>query len=68
MAKYICKVQHPSKSFRLVVPHDLVIAKRWGDANWVLVEAEGDDKIIIRRFVDGAMLKDDHRARFITED
>ena len=57
MEKFIRKVSKKAGSFKVNIPMKLIMSNRWGDVGYVLIEAAGHDKIIIRRFVDGKSLK-----------
>ena len=58
MAKHIIAVAGNGGIFRIVIPKSVVLAKRWADAKYILLEDQHPDKLVLRRFVDGESLKD----------
>ena len=58
MAKHIITVAQSGGAYRIVIPKSVVLAKRWADAKYILLEDHHQDKLVLRRFVDGESLKD----------
>jgi len=59
MVKHVVKVAKGGRNFRINIPRSIIQLKRWGDVRFVLVEDHHQDKIIIRRLIDGKALKGD---------
>jgi len=57
MEKFIRSIRKDKGAFRVSIPRKLVLSKCWGDVKYVLIEDDGPDKIIIRRFMDGKSLE-----------
>ncbi len=57
MSKHIVKVDKTSRSFRLVIPRNIILSQRWGAVTHVVVEDHWGDKLIIRRLFDDEQLK-----------
>jgi len=57
MKKQVRSVTKYQGQFRICIPKKLILLLRWGDVEHVLCEADGPDKIVIRRFVSGKDLK-----------
>jgi len=55
--KHIVKVDRTTSSFRIVIPRNIILARRWGDVKYILVEDQHDDILILRRFIDGPTLE-----------
>ena len=58
MAKHILKVSRAAGNYRIVIPKKVILGKRWADVEYLLLEDYRDEKIVLRRFVDGKSLKD----------
>jgi len=57
MAKYIIKVETGTSNTRINIPKAIVRSKGWDTARYIILEDKGDDKLIIRRWVDDEDLK-----------
>ena len=57
MEKFVRKVSKGPGHFQVAIPRKMVLSKCWGDVKYVLIEDDGPDKIIIRRFMDGKSLE-----------
>ena len=58
MSKHILKVDQVSGTFRIVIPHTVISARRWDDVRYVLLDDKDSNTLVIRRFVDGRSLED----------
>ena len=59
MKKTLVRIDPRDCSFRLVIPRRVILYKRWQDVEYVLVEDDGPDKLVIRRMIDGSALEAD---------
>lgn len=57
MAKYIAKITKSGGQDRLTIPTGLRELLAWQDVKYVTMEAQDDNSIVIRRFIDGESLK-----------
>ena len=59
MKRVVVKVDRRDISFRVTIPRRVIQYKRWEDVEYMLLEESGPDKIVLRRFLDGAALEAD---------
>ena len=59
MKRLVIKVDRRDISFRVTIPRKVIQYKRWEDVEYMLLEESGPDRIILRRFIDGAALETD---------
>jgi bifunctional DNA-binding transcriptional regulator/antitoxin component of YhaV-PrlF toxin-antitoxin module len=59
MKRIIVKVDRRDISFRVTIPRKVIQYKKWNDVEYMLLEESGDDRIVLRRFLDGEELDTD---------
>ena len=56
MAKYLAKLSKFGGQFRLTLPRDLIAWVAWRDVEYVILDPQDDNSIIIREFIDAESL------------
>ena len=64
MKRIIVKVDRRDISFRVTIPRKVILYKKWADVEYMLLEESGPDRIVLRRFIDGAALETDDQKYF----
>ena len=57
MDSFVIAVGRDKNSFRIVIPSKLIKSMRWGSLSHVLLERLDDNRLIIRRLIDGKALE-----------
>ena len=57
MKRIVVKVDRRDISFRVTIPRKVILYKGWSDVEYMLLEESGPDRIVLRRFLDGAALE-----------
>ena len=61
MKRLVIKVDRRDISFRVTIPRQVILSKRWNDVEYMLLEESGPNTIVLRRFLDGEALETDNQ-------
>lgn len=56
MPKYLTKLSKFGGQFRMTIPKDLVAWVAWRDVEYVILDPQEDNSIVIREFIDAESL------------